>query len=207
MASSSGNVKVEIHGEDKTANKWSVALGEEVFWRFLSGGGGGAAVAWKVFGEGSLFSPFLFGKYFDPSDAFPLWEFESEVLLSHLRSSGQCKVNWFQTDHAYVLKAELPGNEKNNVRVYVDKGKVVEISGQWKQQTQGEMNNKKTTGTKDWRSGQWWECGYVRRLELPGDGDTSAADAFVSSDDVFEIRIPKDTTHDATCKRSESLPR
>ncbi|KAH0986832.1 hypothetical protein GBA52_014009 [Prunus armeniaca] len=65
-------------------------------------------------------------------------------------------VDWFQTDQDYVLKADLPGDGKNNVQVYAENGKVVEISGQWKQQG-GESKS-----TKDWRSGNWWEHGYVR---------------------------------------------
>lgn len=78
----------------------------------------GNATAHKIFGEGSFFSPLLFGKFFDPSDAFPLWEFESDVLLSnnHPRSSKQTIVDWSQTDTDYVLKAELPGETREGER-------------------------------------------------------------------------------------------
>lgn len=79
---------------------------EEAFEAFISQGN---QTAVKVFGDGSLFGPLLFGRFFDPSDAFPLWDFESEILLSNLRSSGQKTVDWFHTESDYVLKAELPG--------------------------------------------------------------------------------------------------
>ncbi|CAH2069951.1 unnamed protein product [Thlaspi arvense] len=185
MTSGGGSLKLEIHADDKAPGKWSVPLGEEVFRRFLSGGGGSEKA---VFGEGSLFSPFLFGKYFDPSDAFPLWEFEADVLLASLRSLGQCRVDWSQTDQAYVLKSDLPVVGKNNVQVYVDiNGKVMEISGQWN-------GNKKTAINGDWRSGRWWEYGYVRRLELPGDADPKNSEAFLSIKEDYsflEIKIPK----------------
>ncbi|KAJ4911319.1 21.7 kDa class VI heat shock protein [Raphanus sativus] len=181
MTSSNGSLKLEIHTDDKTPGKWRVPLGEDVFRRFLSGGGGSEKV---VFSEGSIFSPFLFGKYFDPSDAFPLWEFEADVLLASLRSLGQCRVDWSQTDQAYVLQSDLPVVGKNNVQVYVDaNGKVMEISGQWK-----------TVANGDWRSGRWWEYGYVRRLELPGDADLKKSEAFISNKDDYsflEIKIPK----------------
>ncbi|CAN7038999.1 unnamed protein product [Brassica rapa subsp. trilocularis] len=181
MARSSGSLKLEINTDDKTPGKWSVPLGEDVFRRFLSSGGGSEKV---VFSEGSIFSPFLFGKYFDPSDAFPLWEFEADVLLGSLRSLGQCRVDWSETDQAYVLKSDLPVVGKNNVQVYVDvNGKVMEISGQWK-----------TAANGDWRSGWWWEYGYVRRLELPGDADLKNSEAFISNKDGYsflEIKIPK----------------
>lgn len=99
-------IKLEVQtAEDQTPHKWCISLPEDVFKRFLSQGN---PTVLKVFGEGSLFSPLLFGKFFDPSDAFPLWDFESESLLSNLRSSGKSTVDWFQTEQAYVLKAELP---------------------------------------------------------------------------------------------------
>ena len=100
--------QLDIHFEDLTPQKWCVPLKEDAFATFMAKG---SPTVHKVFGDGSLFSPFLFGKYFDPSDAFPLWDFESDILLSNLRSSGQSTVNWFQTDTDYVLKAELPGKQ------------------------------------------------------------------------------------------------
>lgn len=102
--------QLEIHSGDQAPQKWCVSLGEEVFKKFLSQGS--STVLHKVFNEGSLFSPLLFGKFFDPSDAFPLWDFESDSLLSKIRSSGQSTtVDWSQTDQEYVLKAELPGKK------------------------------------------------------------------------------------------------
>lgn len=98
--------RLEVQTDDQTPHKWCTSLGEEVFKRFFSQVN---PTVHKVFGDGSLFSPMLFGKFFDPSDAFPLWEFESDVLLSHLRSSGQSTVEWHQTDQGYILKAEIPG--------------------------------------------------------------------------------------------------
>ncbi|GKV15723.1 hypothetical protein SLEP1_g26482 [Rubroshorea leprosula] len=101
------SIKLEVHSaEEKNPQKWRISLPEEVFRRFLSQDN---QTVDKVFAEGSLFSPLLFGKFFDPSDAFPLWEFEADSLLSNLRNSGKSTVDWFQTDQAYVLKAEVPG--------------------------------------------------------------------------------------------------
>ncbi|XP_040988492.1 21.7 kDa class VI heat shock protein-like [Juglans microcarpa x Juglans regia] len=170
--------QLEVHTGDQTPHKWCI-LGEEVFKKFIFHGN---PTGHKFFNEGSLFSPLLFRKFFDPSDAFPLWEFESDNLLSNLRSSGRSTVNWFQTDHEYILKAELPG-VGNNVQVFVDKGKIVEISGQWRQQ--GDQSK-----AKDWRSENWWQYGYVRRLELPEDADWRKIEAYVNNDILLEIRIP-----------------
>ncbi|CAK7338336.1 unnamed protein product [Dovyalis caffra] len=175
--------QLEVHIEDQTAHKWSVSLSEEMFKRFFSQGN---PIVHKIFGDGSLFSPLLFGKFFDPSDAFPLWEFESDVLLSNLRVSGKTTVDWLQTEDAYVLKADLAGVGNNTVQVCVENGKILEISGQWKPQ-------RDQSKTKDWRSGHWWEHGYVRRLELPEDADWRETEAYVSNEMLLEVRIPKCT--------------
>ncbi|CAL0322951.1 unnamed protein product [Lupinus luteus] len=172
---------IEVLTDEQSPHKWCVSLGEEVFKRFFSQVN---PTVHKVFGDGSLFSPMLFGKFFDPSDAFPLWEFESDILLSHLRSTNQSTVDWCQTDEGYILKAEIPGTGKNNIEVHVDKGKkVVEISGQWKQQKDSKENV--------WRCGQWWEYGYVRRLEMHEDADWKHIQAHIYNDIFLEIQIPK----------------
>lgn len=78
------------------------------------------------------------------------------------------------------------GNGKNcNVQIYADSEKVVEISGQWKQQTR--------ESKMEWRSGNWWEYGFVRRLEMPEDADCRRIEAYVTTDMVFEIKIAKKT--------------
>ncbi|KAL4342490.1 hypothetical protein GQ457_08G007190 [Hibiscus cannabinus] len=182
-------LKLEVQTEDQTPHKWCISLAEDEFKRLLSQG---SSTVHKVFGEGSLFSPLLFGKFFDPSDAFPLWDFESDRLLSNLRNSGKSSVDWFQTDQAYVLKAELPGTGKTSkVQIYVEKGKIVEIFGQLKLL-------QRESQKKDWRSCNWWEYGYVRMLELPGDADWRRIEAYLSNDTALEIRIPRKSLHTDT---------
>ncbi|XP_023747949.1 21.7 kDa class VI heat shock protein isoform X2 [Lactuca sativa] len=92
-------------------------------------------------------------------------------------------VDWLQTDSCYVLKSELPKIEKSSVRICVENGKVMEISGVWK--------NKGESSRTDWRSGEWWEHGFVRRLELPENTDWKKTEAYVYNDTVLDIRLPK----------------
>ncbi|XP_022154944.1 21.7 kDa class VI heat shock protein [Momordica charantia] len=189
--------QLEVHREDHTPSKWSVSLGEEAFRRFL---GQANPVVQKVFGDGSLFSPLLFGKFFDPADAFPLWEFESDLLLSNLRNSGKSTIDWFQIDQEYVLQAELPEAVRNTMQIFIENGKVLEISGQLKQQQQRESKT-----IIDWRSVNWWEHGYVRRLELPDDADWRRMEARVKNDMVIEVKIPKlEANQSAESKNKDS---
>ena len=96
-------------GGDAAAPRWRMSLLENTFSGFLQGAGADAA-ARAVFAEGSLFSPFLFGKFFDPADPFPLWEFESDVLLAALRrGNARSTIDWAETDSEYYLRADIPG--------------------------------------------------------------------------------------------------
>ncbi|XP_043712038.1 21.7 kDa class VI heat shock protein [Telopea speciosissima] len=179
----SSRKQLEVRSEDLNPKKWGVSLTEDKFESFISKHSPTTPTLLKVFGDGSFFSPLLFGRFFDPSDAFPLWEFESEILLSALQSSGKTTVDWSETVTEYVLIAELPGVGKYNNQVCVENGKILEISGQWKQQRE--------SNTRDWKDGHWWEYGYVRRLELPEDADWRKMEANVNDDIHLEIRIPK----------------
>ncbi|OIT30510.1 PREDICTED: 21.7 kDa class VI heat shock protein [Nicotiana attenuata] len=171
--------QIKVQFEEANPQKWCVPLKEDVFVTFMNKGNSTTHKA-DFLCEGSLFSPLLFGKFFDPSDAFPLWEFDSDVLLSNARSSNQCTVDWSQTETDYLLRAEIPGVGKGNIRVCVEDGKVLVVSGQLRQQKE------------DWRAGNWWEYGCVRRIELPENADWRKTEAFLSGDHKFlQVKIPK----------------
>jgi hypothetical protein len=104
-------IEVRLQPGSDAAAKWRMSLLENTFSAFLQqAAGADSAARAAVFAEGSLFSPFLFGKFFDPADAFPLWEFESEVLLATLRrGAARTTVDWVETDSEYYLRAGIPG--------------------------------------------------------------------------------------------------
>ncbi|KAJ6791171.1 22.3 kDa class VI heat shock protein isoform X1 [Iris pallida] len=177
---------LEVQSDDRNPQKWHVSLTEDAFNAFLAGRGGGDDAARAVFGEGSLFSPLLFGKFFDPADAFPLWEFESGALLSGVHGASKTSVDWMETDAHYVLRAELPeGARKIKVELCGDKGKLLEISGQWR--------GKESDARDDWRTGRWWERGFVRRIELPDNANCRKVEAHIDDDVSLEIKIPKNS--------------
>jgi hypothetical protein len=104
-------IEVRLQPGGDAAPKWRMSLLENTFSAFLQQAAGADSTARAaVFAEGSLFSPFLFGKFFDPADAFPLWEFESEVLLATLRrGAARTTVDWAETDSEYYLRAGIAG--------------------------------------------------------------------------------------------------
>ncbi|KQK05552.1 22.3 kDa class VI heat shock protein [Brachypodium distachyon] len=169
------------------APKWRMSLLENAFTSFIQCSPEPAKV---VFGEGSLFSPYLLGKFFDPADAFPLWEFESDVLLAGLRRSGRTTVDWAENDCEYCLRADMPGGRKCDVEVSGDCGRVLDVSGLWRAAAPPDG--------RDWRAGKWWEHGFVRRVELPEDADGARVEAyFDDGDGSLEIKVPKKKGGDA----------
>ncbi|KZV22909.1 21.7 kDa class VI heat shock protein [Dorcoceras hygrometricum] len=180
MASSK---QLDIRFEDPNPRKWCHPLKEDVFAALMSQEN---STVQKILGAGSFFDPLLFGKFFDPSDAFPLWEFEADsLMLSNPHSSNKNNVDWFQTDSDYVLITQLHGiDNSNSIEVCVENGKVIEISGQYWRQPRDQPS--------EWKSSQWWDHGYVRRLELPEKTDWKKVEARLMNNDTFlEIRVPK----------------
>ncbi|KAK9689071.1 hypothetical protein RND81_09G033500 [Saponaria officinalis] len=177
-----GNRHIDVLLEDRTPHKWIVPLTEDCFQGFITKAN---QVTMKVFGDGSLFSPMLFGKFFDPSDAFPLWDFEADVLVGNLRASGHCGVDWAQNERDFVLKSELPGVGEDLIQVCVEKGKILEICGQYRKHQNDDSK------VRDWKSTHWWEHGFVRRIELPENADWKKIEVSVKRESpVLEIKIP-----------------
>lgn len=94
--------------------------------------------------------------------------------------------------HIYGLQCELTllisetGVGKGSIRVCVEDGKVLVVSGQLKE-----------AGTTDWRAGNWWEYGCVRRIELPENAEWRKTEAFLSGDHKFlQVKIPKTPPND-----------
>lgn len=106
---------------------------------------------------------------------------------------GQIAVDWspavdvLETDHRYIVRAELPGASRDEVEVSVANGKLL-IWGErpWP----GESDE--TTYRRVERSYGW----FLRQFNLPADADLSNVEALFR-DGILEIAIPKlDRTSD-----------
>lgn len=84
-----------------------------------------------------------------------------------------------------LLTSASTGVGKGVIRVTIEDEKVLEVSGQ--------LRLKIEAGVKDWRAGNWWEHGCVRRIELPENADWKKTEAFLSTGDhtLLEVKIPK----------------
>lgn len=63
----------------------------------------GAMLPGRCLGKDHFLAPYCLGSFFDPSDAFPLWEFESEALLSGLWSVSKTSVDFWELKYKVFL--------------------------------------------------------------------------------------------------------
>lgn len=93
-------------------------------------------------------------------------------------------VDWQETPHAHIIKADLPGLKRENVKLQTHSG-VMEISA--KQQDENGDDKDAT-----WHVRERPIIGTrVRRLGLPEDADVDAVKAAMGVDGVLTVTIPK----------------
>ena len=89
-----------------------------------------------------------------------------------------------ETDHAYVIEAELPGVTKDNLNVELNDRELV-ISGEIPMQEEEKEKEKRLRRRRTRRTGR-----FELRTLLPGDVNPDAVTANLS-DGVLTVRVPK----------------
>ena len=121
-----------------------------------------------------------------------LWDFMSEMdnffgnsysnsNLSEYGSSFQPAVNILEEEEYFLISADLPGLEKDQINIDFTDG-ILSLSGERKEE--------KTTGEKNFRRVEKRYGKFVRSFRMPDNIKTEQIDASFS-DGVLEIRIPK----------------
>ncbi|KAK0603793.1 hypothetical protein LWI29_008705 [Acer saccharum] len=122
----------------------------------------------------SLFDPFSF----DVCDPFQDFRFPS------ISSSGlvNTHVDWKETPEAHVLKADLPGMKKEEVKVEVEDDKVILISG--------ERNVDKEIHNDTWHRVERSRGRFSRRFKLPENVKMDQIKASLENG-VLTVTLPK----------------
>ncbi|KAL0375276.1 UNVERIFIED_CONTAM: class I heat shock protein [Sesamum radiatum] len=95
-------------------------------------------------------------------------------------------VDWKETPEAHVLKADLPGLKKEEVKVEVeDGGKILQISGERAAEKSEEENK-----DEKWHRVVRPRGGFQRRFYLPANAKTDEVKASME-DGVLTVTIPK----------------
>ncbi|KAF7119498.1 hypothetical protein RHSIM_Rhsim13G0083600 [Rhododendron simsii] len=120
----------------------------------------------------------------DPFDGF-LTSALSNVPASARETSqfANARIDWKETPEAHVFKADLPGLKKEEVKVEVEEGNILQISGE-RSKEQEEKNDK-------------WHCierssgKFLRRFRLPDNAKVDQVKASMENG-VLTVTVPKE---------------
>ena len=137
----------------------------------------------------NVFDPFSL----DVWDPFEGWPFNNNLrsLSDQIRSSFsaetssilQTKVDWKETPNSHVFKADVPGLKKEEVKVEVEDGRTLQISGQRSR----EMEEK----TDTWHRVERSQGSFMRRFRLPEDAKVDEVKAAMENG-VLTVTVPKE---------------
>ncbi|XP_022950131.1 18.1 kDa class I heat shock protein-like [Cucurbita pepo subsp. pepo] len=123
----------------------------------------------SVFGTRSLFDPFL-------SD---IW---APTTASEASSFANTQVDWKETPEAHIFKADLPGLKKEEVKVEVEDGGVLQISG--------ERGVEKEEKNEKWHRVERGKGKFLRRFRLPQNAKVEEVKAAMENG-VLTVTVPK----------------
>lgn len=128
-----------------------------------------------------LWRPF---ESWDPLEHFnAIWdEGPMRSLVKEARAAAGTKVDWKETPDAHVFKADLPGLSKEEVKVTVEDGKMLRISG--------ERTREKEEKTDTWHRVERSQGSFLRQFTLPESSNIDEMHAKVENG-VLTVTVPK----------------
>ncbi|KAK4431736.1 class I heat shock protein [Sesamum alatum] len=138
----------------------------------------------------NVFDPFSLDLW-DPFEGLP---FSSAVanLPSSARETtavANARIDWRETPEAHVFKADLPGLKKEEVKVEVEEGRILQISG--------ERTKEQEEKTDTWHRLERSSGKFLRRFRLPENAKMDEVKATMENG-VLTVVVPKEEE-----KRSE----
>ncbi|KAK4265320.1 hypothetical protein QN277_026387 [Acacia crassicarpa] len=119
---------------------------------------------------------------FDPF-ALDLWDPFKDLSPSENSAFMNARVDWKETPEAHVLKADLPGLKKEEVKVEIEDDRVLQISGE--RNVEKEDKNEKLHRVER-SSGK-----FLRRFRLPENAKMDQVKASMENG-VLTVTVPKE---------------
>ncbi|WKA01038.1 hypothetical protein VitviT2T_019343 [Vitis vinifera] len=145
----------------------------------------------------NIFDPFSL-EIWDPFEGFPFTTPLANVPPSTRETSAftNARIDWKETPEAHVFKADLPGLKKEEVKVEVEEGRVLQISGE-RSKEQEEKKDK-------WHRVERSSGKFLRRFRLPENAKMDEVKASLENG-VLTVTVPKEEVKKAEVKASRSL--
>ena len=124
---------------------------------------------------------------FDPI-SLDIWDpFDGSFAIpSSARETSQfanAKIDWKETPEAHVFKVDLPGLKKEEVKVEMEEGRILQISGE-RSKEQEEKNDK-------WHRIERSSGRFMRRFRLPENAKVDQVKAGMENG-VLTVTVPKE---------------
>ncbi|WVY89320.1 hypothetical protein V8G54_034834 [Vigna mungo] len=137
----------------------------------------------SFFGTGrrtNVFDPFSLDVWdpFETALSFPRSEVSSETA-----AIANTRIDWKETPEAHVFKADLPGLKKEEVKVEIEEGRVLQISGQ--------RTKEKEDKNDKWHRVERSSGSFLRRFRLPENAKVNEVKAAMENG-VLTVTVPKE---------------
>ncbi|GLT93017.1 hypothetical protein SLE2022_108240 [Rubroshorea leprosula] len=140
----------------------------------------------SIFGgrRSNIFDPFSLDIW-DPFEGFPFNSTVANVPSSARETSAfaNARIDWKETPEAHIFKADLPGLKKEEVKVEVEEGRVLQISGERSR----EVEDKNDT----WHRVERSSGKFLRRFRLPENAKMDQVKASMENG-VLTVTVPKE---------------
>ncbi|KAF8719566.1 hypothetical protein HU200_024301 [Digitaria exilis] len=136
----------------------------------------------------NVFDPFSLDLW-DPFQGFPFGSGGVGSLFPRVSSDPEtaafagARIDWKETPEAHVFKADVPGLRKEEVKVEVEDGNVLQISGE-RSKEQEEKSDK-------WHRVERSSGKFLRRFRLPENAKTEQIKASMENG-VLTVTVPKE---------------
>ncbi|XP_062102639.1 17.3 kDa class I heat shock protein-like [Humulus lupulus] len=130
--------------------------------------------------------PSLFGgrrsSIFDPF-SLEVWDPFKDLTSTETSALANARIDWKETPEAHVFKADVPGLKKEEMKVEVEEGRVLQISG--------ERNVEKEDKNETWHRVERSSGKFVRRFRLPENAKADQVRASMENG-VLTVTVPKE---------------
>ncbi|KAK3206244.1 hypothetical protein Dsin_020290 [Dipteronia sinensis] len=126
------------------------------------------------------FDPFSLDVW-DPFDGF--FKVPSNSGRSEASAFANTRIDWKETPEAHVFKADLPGLKKQEVKVEVEEGRILQISGE-RSKEQEDKNDR-------WHRVERSSGKFMRRFRLPENVKMDQVKATMENG-VLTVTVPKE---------------